>query len=118
MKDDPKYIKDEVGGAFRADGAKLRYDLVPPLPLEDVARALTFGAEKYTEHNWANGMQWSRCYGSAMRHIQSWWQGEDVDPESGLNHLTHAICNLMFLRQYAEDQIELDNRPFKAKETK
>ena len=30
-----------------------------------------------------------------MRHMAAWQAGEDLDPESGRNHLGHAMCNLL-----------------------
>lgn len=39
----------------------------------------------------------TRYYDAAMRHIHSWWLGEQIDAESGQHHLAHAICCLVFL---------------------
>lgn len=38
-----------------------------------------------------------RYYNAAMRHLTSWWEGEKKDPETGENHLSHAVCCLLFL---------------------
>ena len=109
-------IKGLVGNAVRADVGKLRYDLIPPLPMEQMAQALTFGSQKYTDNNWLNGMGYSRIYAALMRHLQAWWSGEDIDPESGLPHLAHAACNVMFLQQLSASFPEGDDRVYKPTE--
>ena len=111
-----KLIKDTTGAAGRADKGKLRYDLIPPHVIEQLAAVLTGGAVKYGPNNWRadGGMAWTRCYASMMRHIQAWYQGEDTDPESGLSHLAHAMCNITFLMEYERTNTERDDRPFKA----
>ena len=82
------------------DGEKVRTDLVPVRPVLDVAAVLTYGAAKYDDRNWETGIMWGRLYGAALRHLFAWWGGEDMDPESGLPHLAHATCCLMFLMEY------------------
>ena len=88
----PKFVKD--------DNAKTRYDLLPPELLEETAKVLTFGAQKYSAHNWAQGASWSRYFSAMMRHMWAWWRGEDNDPETGFSHLAHAACCLSFLIAY------------------
>lgn len=103
--------KQEPGSKF--DLGKRRLDLVPVYPLCAWADVLTFGAAKYDARNWEKGMSWSRCYGAALRHILSWWDAEDLDPESGLHHLAHAICCLSFLLEYSCTKTGKDDRPNK-----
>ena len=90
---------------------KRRLDLVPISPLLDWAEVLTMGAKKYADRNWEKGLIWSRCYADALRHLTSWWDGEDTDPESGLSHLAHVMCNISFLLEFTHTHPELDNRP-------
>jgi NTP pyrophosphatase (non-canonical NTP hydrolase) len=85
------------GSKFDAD--KLQYHLVPTIPFEEVVKVLTFGAIKYDEDNWKlvqNGN--SRYYSAAMRHLEAWRKGEGWDPETGVSHLAHAVCCLLFIR--------------------
>lgn len=80
------------------DSGKLRYDLLPPVALEAVTRVLTYGAEKYAPDNWRHvNNPDSRYFAAAMRHMMAHKKGEKIDPESGLPHLAHAACSLMFL---------------------
>lgn len=84
------------------DSGKPEYGLIPPITLDYVARVLTIGAEKYSRENWRYVDDAERRYfDAAQRHIWAWKRGESNDPETGLPHLTHAICCLMFLNEYA-----------------
>ena len=75
--------------ARKDDGGKLRYDLIPPEALEELARVYTVGAERYGERNWERGITWGRLFAALMRHLWAWWRGEMRDPEDGLPHLAH-----------------------------
>ena len=79
------------------DGEKPKMYLLPPKALLEVSKVLTFGAAKYDEHNWKklDNLQ-NRSSGAALRHIFSHIDGEEYDDETGLDHLAHAICCLMF----------------------
>lgn len=92
------------------DQDKVRIDLLPSEALLEVAKVLTFGAGKYGEHNWRKGIAWSRVYAAALRHMMKWNSGETYDEETGLNHLSHACANILFLLYYAEKHGELDDR--------
>jgi hypothetical protein len=96
---------------IKHDSNKLPLHLLAPEALFGTASALKFGAEKYAERNWERGMAWSRVFASLMRHMWVWWRGEELDAESGLSHLHHAACCIMFLQTYAERGIGLDDRP-------
>lgn len=100
----------DVELAKKFDGGKVRMDLIPVRPLNDIAQVLTVGAAKYGARNWEKGMDWSRLYGAALRHITAFWSGEDNDPETGLPHLAHAICCLNFLLEYRYTHKNLDDR--------
>lgn len=80
------------------DTDKLRWDLLLWKQVNKVVEVLTFGAKKYGENNWKeveNGG--NRYFAAAVRHLVAWRQGETVDKESGVHHLAHAICCLLFL---------------------
>lgn len=80
------------------DGDKLRYDLIPLDAEEQVVRALMFGATKYGDENWRKVPDPQRRYwAAAMRHLKLWKKGELLAQDSGLPHLAHAVCSLLFL---------------------
>ena len=88
------------------DGDKLMYDLIPAECLEELAKVLTYGAKKYAPNNWQKVDNFnSRYYSALQRHIEAWRKGEKVDAESGLHHLSHALCNVMFLLWKEEQPI-------------
>jgi hypothetical protein len=95
------------------DSEKLRFDLIPVLPMIEVAKVFTMGAQKYGDRNWENGLMWMRCIGAIFRHLFAWILGETNDSESGINHLAHAVVNLLFLLEYHHTHLEMDNRPKK-----
>lgn len=83
--------------AVKFDSSKIPLELLPPEALVEIAKVLAFGAKKYSAWNWAKGFAWSRLAGAALRHLFAWLGGEDKDPESGLSHLSHCACCLLFL---------------------
>lgn len=107
-------IKSEaVGTAARYNDGKPDFSLVPMIALEECAKVFDYGRKKYSEWNWLKGQDWSHPYASLMRHLSAWQQGEEIDPESGLPHLGHAMCNMVMLSTFAKTYPEGDNRPNK-----
>lgn len=102
---------DRLSKAMKFDDDKCRMDLIPPEALEALGDVLGFGAKKYADRNWEKGLDWSRPYGAALRHLVAWQKGEDTDPESGLPHLEHALCCVTFLVTYARRGVGKDDRP-------
>jgi len=98
------------GTALKFDTNKLPLNLLSTEAMNQTAAVLKFGAIKYAEHNWRNGFQWSRPLAAAMRHITAFNDGENTDPESGLSHLAHAACCIMFLLEFEKTHQELDDR--------
>jgi len=98
------------GNALKFDDDKLPVNLLSSEALLQTAAVLKFGADKYSEHNWRQGFAWSRPLAAAMRHIMAFNDGEDKDPESGLSHLAHAMCCIMFLLEFEKTHRELDDR--------
>lgn len=78
----------------------MKWHLLPDGPVREVVGVLTYGASKYRERNWEDGLVYSRVYDSAMRHIDAFRAGTLMDAESGRHHLAHAVCNLLFLLDY------------------
>lgn len=86
------------GDSMKQDNGKPMWDLLPFGPVGEIVKVLTFGAEKYGPENWRMVPDAkNRYFAALMRHITAWWDGEMVDPESGLHHLAHAGCCLLFL---------------------
>lgn len=103
--DDPEKM------GVKYDAGKIRTDLVPVEGITAVADILGVGAKKYAARNWEQGMDWSRPYGAALRHLFAWWGGEKVDPDTGRSHLWHAATNIFFLICYEQWGKGKDDRP-------
>jgi len=75
------------------------------------------GAAKYGRHNYrCAGVRASVYYDALMRHMIAWWEGEDIDPDSGLSHVTKALCTLAVLRDAQMQGMCADDRPPKSVE--
>jgi len=103
----------ELERGMHFDEGKLPLDLYPIEAMVGITKVLQLGTKKYARRNWELGIDFSKIYASTMRHLTSWFMGEDVDPESGFNHLHHAACDIAFLQTYVERGLspELDDRP-------
>jgi hypothetical protein len=80
------------------DAGKIDYTLIPWDGMEEIVKVLEFGARKYARDNWKHvegGEQ--RYQAAAFRHLIAYNRGEKVDQETGLSHLAHAGCCLLFL---------------------
>ena len=96
---------------------KTAVQLIDPHFIEGIGEVLRFGAEKYAANNWMRGMSWVTVLGGILRHTLAFARGEEMDKESGLPHLHHAACGLMFLCYYAhvrrDQHSAFDDRVFK-----
>lgn len=82
------------------DGDKPRYDLLPPIAIDEMAKVMTFGAEKYAPDNWRHVDNAVERYRAALlRHSFAMLRGEELDPETGLPHAAHAMCCAAFLTE-------------------
>lgn len=86
--------------------------IIDPDFLNSVATILDFGDKKYEPGNWLKGGSFTSFINSALRHIEKFNKGEYLDEESGLSHLAHAACNLMFLDNWVRNEVGLDDRRF------
>ncbi len=87
--------------------------VMPMNVLYEILAGLTEGALKYGRHNYrAAGVRSSVYFDAAMRHLAAWWEGEDIDPDSGIHHVSKAMSCLTVLRDaQMNDMVMLDDRP-------
>ena len=107
-----------IGDENKFDGEKVRLDLVEPSLIEAIGKVRTYGVKKYTDEQSWRKVEKQRYVAAAMRHFEAYRKGESNDAESGMPHLWHCACNLMFLielekeqqtKQTFSDGFELDN---------
>lgn len=90
---------------------EVRMDLVPVLPLTELARLYGRGASKYEDRNWERGYAWHLSYAALLRHVTQWWGGENRDPEMGVSHMACVAFHAFALAQFEVTHPELDDRP-------
>lgn len=85
---------------------------VPANVLAELGVAMLEGSLKYGRHNYrAAGVRSSVYYDGTMRHMMAWWEGEDIDPDSGVSHITKAIASLVVFRDAMQRGMVNDDRP-------
>ena len=106
MSSKPSNPKDAVG-------IKKAYTSVIPWGvIYELGLAMLEGALKYGRHNYRDvGIRASTYFDAADRHMKSWWEGEDIDPDSGISHVTKAIASLTVLRDGMMTGLWEDDRP-------
>lgn len=92
--------------------SKVPMSTVPTQVVQELGLAMMEGGLKYGRHNYRlAGCRSSVYYDAAMRHLMSWWEGQDVDPDSGLPHICKAIASLAVLRDCQIAGNAIDDRP-------
>lgn len=83
---------------------------IDPLALRRLAEVSGFGARKYAAFNYLKGYDWDLSVNALLRHTLAFWQGEDIDPESGLPHMAHAAWHALGLVSFLERELGTDTR--------
>lgn len=92
--------------------SKVPASCVSQLVMMEVGLGMQEGVLKYGRHNYrVAGVRASVYYDATRRHIDAYWEGQDVDPDSGLHHVTKAITSLMVLRDAMLQGVCTDDRP-------
>jgi hypothetical protein len=93
-------IKMKRGDEKKRDYGKPMWDLLPLGPIEDIVKVLTWAVEQgeYEKESWKTvDDAKNRYYAALMRHLKAYRDGELPDNKSGLPHLAHAGCCLLFI---------------------
>ncbi len=89
-----------------------QYCTVPTTIIWELGVAMLEGARKYGRHNYrVAGVRASVYVDAAKGHIDQWWEGEDIDAESGISHITKAIASLAVMRDAMIQVKFMDDRP-------
>lgn len=95
---------------------KVSLHFVPPQVLMEIGLALHEGARKYGAYNYrVAGVRASVYYDALQRHLNAWWEGENIDRDSNLSHITKAIACLVVLRDSMMNENWVDDRPPRVK---
>ncbi|TDX30808.1 hypothetical protein DFO67_10463 [Modicisalibacter xianhensis] len=99
-----------VPAGMKFDTDKPRMDLLlsdMPRALTEVGKVLTFGAAKYAPGNWQYVENAEERYRAAgFRHDLALSMGEQHDSETGLLHLAHEACCVLFRLELALRELE------------
>ncbi len=102
----PTNPKDAVGIS------KLPMNLVSPIVKSYQAIAQFLGMVKYGAWNWRHGGARASIYKAALdRHIDAWWEGEELDPADGTPHLANALACISILIDAKHAGQLIDDRP-------
>lgn len=117
-EDSTRVVKREVKDTNPKDAvgtAKVPFSTIPTPVLAELGLVMLEGARKYGRHNYrAVGVRAGVYYDAAMRHLARFWEGEDLDPDSGMPHLVHAMACCAVLRDSQIQQNWTDDRPPKS----
>lgn len=96
---DPIHIcnlyENKIIGRFNE--GKPQWTLMDSKSMEPMIQVLMYGAKKYDRDNWKKACpKRLDLMDSLERHSMKIISGEAVDPESGLPHIGHLMCNAMF----------------------
>lgn len=97
--------KDAIG-----DATKPRLSLIPKEALWAMGGALTYGETHYGSHNWREGIKLSILLDAALRHVNEFIAGEDIDQKSQNHHLGNAMANLAMAISLQQNKPEMDDR--------
>lgn len=89
----PSNPKDSIGVT------KPPLSCVPCGPLYEIGAAMLDGSCKYGRHNYREiGVRSSVYYDAMLRHLMTWWEGEERAEDSGCLHLAHlAACAIILM---------------------
>ena len=108
-KEKPTNPKDSLGIK------KVPIHVVSMPVLAELGLAMMEGARKYGAHNYRNsGVRASVYIDAVWRHLfLQFWEGEDIDKDSGVHHIAKAIACLCVLRDAMLADNWVDDRPLK-----
>lgn len=110
-EENPKHIEAQKLG-------KTQYENIPWDIIRRVANAMSEGAGKYGRYNWRiDHIRATTYMGGIGRHLfgdgdktKGWFNGEDIDPDSGENHLVKVIANCLLLLDATNQNTLIDDR--------
>lgn len=88
-----------------------RYDLIPAEPLRLLAKLYGVGSKKYESRNWERGYDFGLSFAALNRHLWQWWNGQDLDPETGVPHTVAVMWHAAALTEFMTTHPEFDTRP-------
>ena len=105
MTNDSGEVRQTSDSGAQKNSKPARYDMIPADALRILAEHYGKGAEKYPPFdsgdglgildNYRRGYNWSLSFAAMQRHSWQFWNGEDIDPETGSPHLIAAAWHCL-----------------------
>lgn len=108
MNKDEERVTSHTGGQKGRKLAEL--SALDPQALMLIAEVAGFGSRKYARLNYLLGYDWSLSYDACQRHLMQFWNGEDIDADSGQPHLAHASWHTMTMLSFLLRGLGTDDR--------
>jgi hypothetical protein len=102
--------KDMHESGAKGDAGKPRMDLLPMEALVEVAKVMTYGAEKYTENGWRAVPEGDKRYKAALLRHMAKEEQEEYDSDTNLSHIAHEACNALFRLQLYLDKVRMQDQ--------
>jgi hypothetical protein len=101
---DTNLIKEVLSNSYnsataKTDTGKDRLDLLPYAGLASAAKAFEYGLGEYGHNNYQNAKSYRPFLAAAYRHLAKKLDGEDLDKDSGLGHISHSLACLLMAEQ-------------------
>lgn len=111
-RSDTEVTKKDTNPKDAIGVSKTPVSTIPSQFIMGTGLAMMEGAIKYRRHNYrVAGIRYSVYYDALMRHMMAWWEGEDIDPDSGLSHLYKASACIAIMVDAMHSGIGNDDRP-------
>lgn len=104
-----------------AKGSKLAaFHLIPWTIVREVAEHFGRGARKYEDRNWERGYAWSLSFAALHRHLECFWNGDDIDHDESLylpdephtaRHIIAVAWHALVLAWFSRYHKGTDDRP-------
>ena len=76
---------------------KLRFDLIPPEAMVEIAKVFTEGSARYGDRNWEKGIPVDECVAAIERHLMRFKLGQDFNPKTECHEAAHMAFWCMVL---------------------
>lgn len=102
---------DSTNPKDRLGIAKPSFTAIPGSALIHLGQAMENGRQKYGLYNWREKEVRADVYvNAAMRHLWSWWDGEERAKDSSVQHLGHVMACCAILLDAIETGKLVDDR--------
>ena len=106
-------VLDSADPKHQAGSKKAPLHLIPTIGLIPVSYVMQLGASKYGAFNWRTGDKklLTTYLAAIMRHLIQKMNGEDIDSETGVDHLASIVSTSLIILDMEATSMLNDDRP-------